>query len=74
MTKTYLTVWFSSEGANPEEVTARLMSMGFKVIKGKYDYVFSWQGTPSEEEILGIGNKVRLTLKGMNVLFKMETI
>ncbi len=26
--KTYLLVWFSSEGANPSEISRRLMSLG----------------------------------------------
>ena len=74
MTKTYFTVWFSSEGATPDEVTSRLMGMGFKAIKGRYDYVYTWSGNPNVDEILDIGNRILLTLKGMHVLFKIETI
>jgi len=41
--KTYLTIWFSSEGAEPTTVAQKLQSMGFKPIKGHYDHVYDWK-------------------------------
>lgn len=72
--KTYLMVWFNSEGANPSEVNDRLMSMGFKLVSGNYDYVFDWGHSVELDEVLRFGDKVHLTLKNMNVLFKIETV
>jgi hypothetical protein len=40
--KTYLTIIFNSEGANPIEVVERLRSIGFKPLKGVHDHVYDW--------------------------------
>lgn len=72
--KSYLVVWFNSEGSEPSEVTQRLLSLGFKPIKGNYDYVYEWQGDVSVDEVLSFADKVSLTLEGTNVLFKIETV
>jgi hypothetical protein len=72
--KTYLMVWFSSEGARPSDVMQRLMGLGFKPMKGNYDFLYEWGSIPKVEEIINLGDEVQLTLKKMNVLFKLETI
>ena len=72
--KTYLTLMFSSEGANPVEVVERLRSLGFKPLKGLHDHVYDW-GTKKVDldDILQIAVSVHETLKGMKVLYKLET-
>jgi len=72
--KTYLTVWFSSEGATPIEVVERILAMGSKPIKGHYDHVYDWAKEPSLEEVLELANKLHETLKGMKVIYKLETV
>ncbi|MHA2406979.1 MAG: hypothetical protein ACXACA_01230 [Candidatus Ranarchaeia archaeon] len=72
--KTYLMIWHSSEGGSPTEVHDRLVSMGFKPVKGTYDYVYEWNRMSSIHQILEIGNAVHATLKGQKVLFKLETV
>lgn len=72
--KTYLVVWFSSESASPMDVTQRLLSLGFKPVKGNYDYVYEWDRKADVEELVRFADKVRLTLQGMNVLFRLETV
>ena len=72
--KTYLSIWFNSEGANPVTVAEKLQAMGFKPIKGRYDHVYNWGRTINLEEILQIGTAVHETLKGFNVLYKLETL
>ncbi|MCW4052683.1 MAG: hypothetical protein NWE78_05710 [Candidatus Bathyarchaeota archaeon] len=72
--KTYLTFWFNSEGASPIVVVEKLRSMGFKAIKGEYDFVYEWGRKIELEEILQIGTALHETLKGLNVLYKFETI
>lgn len=74
MMRTYLTVWYNSEGASPTVVAERLQGMGFKPLKGRYDYVYDWGRTIELEEILQIGNAVHDTLKGLKVLYKLETV
>jgi hypothetical protein len=71
--KSYLLLWFNSEGAAPMEVTRRLLGLGFKPVKGNYDYVYDWSQKTSTDEALNLANKVHATLKGCNVSFKLET-
>jgi hypothetical protein len=72
--KTYLIVWFNSNGAKPSDVTERLLSMGFRPIEGQHDYVYDWGTTPDVNDVLKIGDQVQNVLKGSGVLFKLETI
>jgi hypothetical protein len=72
--KTYLTIWFSSEGADPSTVVQTLQSMGFKPMKGQHDHVYDWKREATLDEVLQLVNNVHYTLKGLNVLYKIETI
>ena len=72
--KTYLTIWFSSEGANPSRVAERLQGMGFKSMRGQYDHVYDWKRNVDIEEILVLCDSVHVTLKGLEVLYKIETV
>lgn len=72
--KSYLIVWFNSEGGMPSEVNKRLTAMGFQAIQGAYDYVYDWGSSASIDDILQIGDRVQLTLKKLNVTFKIETV
>ncbi len=72
--KSYLLVWFNSEGGRPSEVTQRLLSLGFQPMRGTHDYVYDWGRKVSVEEALSLGDKVQMTLRGMNVMFKLETV
>jgi hypothetical protein len=72
--KTYLIVWFNSEGAKPSDVTERLLSMGFRPMEGEYDYIYNWDSQANIDDIIKIGDQVQNTLKGSGALFKLETI
>jgi hypothetical protein len=48
--------------------------MGFKPIKGQHDHVYDWKREPTLDEVLQLVNNVHHTLKGLNVLYKIETI
>lgn len=71
--KTYLTIWFNSEGASPMEVVERLRSLGFKPLRGYHDHVYEWKRNAELEDILQLANAVHETLKGLKVLYKLET-
>ena len=71
--KTYLLIWFNSNGASPSDVNQRLMSLGFKPMQGPYDYVYDWSNNVDLDEILRFGDKVHLSLQDSGVLFKIET-
>ena len=72
--KSYLIIWFNSEGGKPSEINRRLMSLGFKPMQGTHDFVYDWGKNVNVEEILSFGDKVQMTLDGLNVMFKIETV
>ncbi len=71
---TYLTVTFSTEGSKPSEVAARLESIGFEPTTGNYDFLYRWGRRTKVDDSLGLADKVHVALRGMNVLFKVETV
>ncbi len=73
--KTYLKVFFNSEGAIPSEVKDSLLNMGFKATTGNYDFVYDWEKSFAElEELVFFADKVHSALKDMKVYFSIETI
>ena len=72
--KTYLLVWFNSNGLQPSKVIQSLTSMGFNPIKGRYDFEYDWPNRPSMDELYAFIDKVQQTLKGTNAFFKVETV
>ena len=72
--KTYLTVWFNSEGLKMSYISERLLSLGFQPLTGPQDYVYDWGDSATVEEAIWFGDKIQEVLKGCNVLFRIETI
>lgn len=72
--KTYLIIWFNSEGAKPSDITERLLSMGFQPVEGEYDYIYTWDSHADIDDIIKFGDRVQITLKGSGALFKFQTI
>jgi hypothetical protein len=62
--KTYLTLYFNSNGIKPSEAT--------KVLE--CDFVYDWKSKGQIEEIIGFADKVKSILEEHSVVFKMETI
>lgn len=71
---TYLTVTFSSEGSKPSEIAERVAMLGFKPMTGVYDFKYEWDKKATVKDALWFADKIHVTLKGHNVLFKVETI
>ena len=71
---TYLTITFSSEGERPSKVIEALRNLGFEPTTGSYDSVYKWDDNATIEEALYLADKVQATLKGMGVMFKLETV
>ncbi len=72
--KTYLVVMFNSDGAKPTEVTKRLLGLGFRPVKGNYDYVYEWGKNARTDDVIRFGDKVQITLQGLGVMFRLETV
>jgi hypothetical protein len=71
--KTYLLVYHSSEGAPPSEVVDKVTSVGFKIQKGYYDFVYEWDEQESLNEVLKIADVLHEVLRGTRTTFKLET-
>ena len=76
--ETRVQVWFYSEGATPSVIVKKLLALGFKPLKGAYDFVY----THSEEEmtdadlgsaILEIADALHKALNGFKVLYNLDT-
>ena len=76
--ETRVQVWFYSEGATPSVIVKKLLALGFKPLKGAYDFVY----THSEEEmteanlgtaILEISDALHKALNGFKVLYTLDT-
>lgn len=75
---TRVKVWFYSEGASPSVVMTKLMDLGFKPIRGAYDFVYEHSNDDANESDLGgaileIGNALHTTLSGFRVLYTLDT-
>jgi len=51
-----------------------LHNLGFELTTGSHDCVYRWDQGATIEEALYLADKVQVTLKGMGVLFKLETL
>jgi hypothetical protein len=71
---TYLTITFSSEGERPSRVMEALRNLGFETTTGSHDGVYRWGALATVEDALYLADKVQTTLKGMDVMFKLETV
>jgi hypothetical protein len=72
--KTYLTVKLGGQTVKPSDLVEKLVKLGFKPLKGGYDFVYDWNQNVSLDEVVLLGNSVQRVLKGGNVLFKMESL
>lgn len=72
--RTYLTIWFNSEGASPMEIKKSLETIGFKATHGNYDFFFDWAEEATVNDLLKLGDSIQNLLRGSQAMFKMETI
>lgn len=75
---THVQVWFYSEGAIPSKVVDKLLELGFKPVKGAYDFVYEHtdeelKKTPLGTAILEIADAIHQTLRGFKVLYRLDT-
>lgn len=74
---TRVTVWFSSEGASPAQVVKKLTELGFKPVRGAYDFIYEHEDDMTETDlgsaILEISNALHKTLSGFKVLYTLDT-
>ncbi|MGA1821388.1 MAG: hypothetical protein ACMUIG_02550 [Thermoplasmatota archaeon] len=71
--KTYLQIFFNSEGSRPSDILDTLMNMGFKPIKGSHDFVYEWDKNTEVRDIIWFGDKIHEALRGHHVYYTMDT-
>ena len=72
--KTYLVMYFGTEGMPASEIAKKLEELGFETHYGPYDFIYNWgESDPGKEEILKLGDKVALALKGSGSVFNLDT-
>lgn len=71
--KSYLSVYFNTDGEPPSEVASRLGQLGFTPAHGNYDFIYHWDRVPTVQDALDLVDGVHSTLKDMGVMFRMET-
>ena len=75
---TRVSVWFYSEGASPSQVISKLLELGFKPVRGAYDFVYEHGDVDMTEAnlsnaIVEISNALHKALSGFKVLFNLDT-
>lgn len=71
---TYLTITFNTEGALPSEIMDALHGLGFEPTTGSYDFIYRWGNKATVEDAIYLADKVHQTLRGKQVLFKLQTV
>jgi uncharacterized protein with GYD domain len=76
---TRVSIWFNSEGASPGTVIKKLLEMGFTLVRGAYDFVYTHEldeemtDADLSKSILEIGNALHDSLSGFNVMYALAT-
>ncbi len=72
--KTYLTVYFNSNGSKPSSVTEQLLNLGFKPTKGPHDYYYEWGDAQDVNDLIWFADRVHAAIEDMGVMYKLETV
>lgn len=71
--KTYLIMYFGTNGTTTTEIAQRLESLGFETQFGSVDFVHHWGEKPTKEQVLALGDKVARALKDTGAVFNLDT-
>lgn len=71
--KTFLILYFGTNGRKPTEVEKGLEEIGFKTQFGSVDFVYDWNEEPTKEKVLALADKIAEALKGSGAVFNIDT-
>ena len=72
--KTYLIMYFGTDGVKPSELAKKVESLGFETAFGSVDFIYDWKNKkPTKEEVLALGDKVANMLKESGAVFNLDT-
>jgi hypothetical protein len=72
--KTYVEVYFSTEGEKASAITQKLKAMGFDASFGEHDFVYEWKDDATMNDVLYFVDKVQSKLSGSDAILKFTTI
>ena len=72
--RTYLIMYFGTEGLRTSEVAKKVESLGFETLFGSVDFIYDWKNKkPTKEDVLGLGDKLSELLEGSGAVFNLDT-
>jgi hypothetical protein len=72
--KTYLIMYFGTNGIKPSDTANKLEALGFVTLFGSVDFVYEWKGkVPTKADVLALGDKVASALQGSGAVFNLDT-
>ncbi|MBD3247613.1 hypothetical protein GF378_03265 [Candidatus Pacearchaeota archaeon] len=71
--KTYLILYFGTDGKKPTDTAQDLENLGFSTEFGSVDFIYSWEEKPSKEQVLGLADKVADALAESGAVFNIDT-
>lgn len=77
MSRTYITLMFSSEGATPSTIIKKLEGIGFSRIEsvsGMKNIVYEWDRKATLKDTLELADRVHKAMKGLNVTYTLNTV
>lgn len=72
--KTYLVMYFGTNGASISEVVKKVESLGFRASLGPVDFEYDWHDKmPKKEDVFALGDKLIKLLKDTGIIFNLDT-
>jgi len=72
--RTYLVMYFGSNGKAVSEIVKEVESLGFEAALGPADFLYDWKNkAPTKQDVFALADKLTKVLKGSGVIFNIET-
>lgn len=69
--KTYVDIYFNSEGPQPTDIVESMRGIGLEPLRGPHDFIFEWK---DDDEFLAKVGEIHKILQGLNVIYRFETV
>lgn len=72
--KTYLVMYFGTQGVKASDVAKKVETLGFQSAFGSVDFIYDWKDKkPAKEDVLSLGDKVAKALEKSGAVFNLDT-
>lgn len=69
--KTYVDIYFNSEGPSPKDIVENMRRIGLEPVRGPHDFIFEWN---DDDEFLAKVGEIHKVLQGLNVIYRFHTV